>query len=120
MPKWLADYVLERAEGLCDRCARPLDELGFSRQHRRAHGMGGRVGAELHTAANVVVMCGSATTPGGCHNLAENKERAQCEREGFVIRGEVQRPEDVPILRHGIDWVIPTADGWLPAEALAA
>jgi 5-methylcytosine-specific restriction protein A len=117
MPKWLAAFVLERADGRCDRCARPLAELGYSRQHRRSHGMGGRAGAELHTAANVVVLCGSATTPGGCHNRAENAARAQCEREGFVIKGEAQRPEDVPILLHGAVWVLPSADGWVPAQA---
>jgi 5-methylcytosine-specific restriction protein A len=82
--------------------------------------MGGRAGAELHTAANVVVLCGSATTPGGCHNLAENAERARCEREGFVTTGEAQRPEDVPILLHGAAWVLPSADGWVPAQALAS
>lgn len=116
MPTWLADFVLERAGYRCDRCARHIDEIGFSRQHRRAHGMGGRAGAQLHTPGNVVVLCGSATTPGGCHNLAENVARAQCEQEGWVIRGELIVPEQHPALRHGVRWEIPTATGWLPAE----
>jgi 5-methylcytosine-specific restriction protein A len=115
MPKWLQVFALERAEHRCDRCGRPVTELGFSRQHRRAHGMGGRVGAELHTAANVVILCGSATTPGGCHNLAENAERALCEREGWVIRGEAIDPAAHPVLRHGVDLVIPTETGWRAA-----
>lgn len=120
MPAWLAAFVLERAEWMCDRCARPLSELGFSRQHRRAHGMGGRAGGELHTPANVVVLCGSATTPGGCHNRAENAERAACEREGFVIRGEVISPEVHPILRHGRDLVVPSLDGWIAATGVSS
>ncbi len=113
MPLGLGNMTLARADWLCDRCGRNLVELGFSRQHRRAHGMGGRVGAELHTPANVVILCGSATT--GCHGLVETHERAQAELDGWVIKGEARRPEDVPVLhwRHGL--VVPGDGVWIPA-----
>jgi 5-methylcytosine-specific restriction protein A len=115
MPKWLADYVLERADWCCDWCGQSIVGQPFSRQHRRAHGSGGRAGGELHTAANVIVLCGSATSP-GCHNRAENQGRALAYRLGFAIRGEARAPEEVPIFRHEREWVIPTAYGWRPAE----
>lgn len=117
MPKDLADMVLERADWSCDRCGRSVTGRPFSRQHRRAHGMGGRQGAELHTPANVIVMCGSATSPDGCHDLVENHERVEADLFGFVILGEARRPEDVPIFRHMTHWVIPGDGEWIPAEA---
>lgn len=113
MPAWLAEYVLVRAGWRCDRCGRPVGEIGYSRQHRRARGMGGRAGGELHTPGNVVVLCGSATN-GGCHDLAENRARALCEREGWVIRGEVIDPATHPALRHGRRLEVPTGEGWVP------
>jgi hypothetical protein len=116
MPKALADMTLERADWCCDWCGAPILGRPFSRQHRRAHGMGGRQGAELHTPANVILLCGSATSP-GCHNRAENQERAEADRLGFVILGEARRPEDVPIFRHMTHWVIPGDGEWIPAEA---
>lgn len=117
VPADLAQYVLERAEYRCDRCGISIVGRQFSRQHRRARGAGGRRDGYLHTAANLVVMCGSATSP-GCHSLAENHERAQAYAEGFAIKGEAQDPAEVPILRHGVEWVIPTADGWAPADPI--
>lgn len=117
MPAELAQFVLERAEWRCDRCGISIVGRQFSRQHRRARSAGGRRDGYLHTAANLVVLCGSATSP-GCHNLVENRERAQAYAEGFAIRGEAQDPAEVPILRHGVEWVIPGEDGWLPAEPI--
>ena len=118
MPKWLADYVLERSGWACDWCGHSIVGQPFSRQHRRARGSGGRAGGEMHTAANVIVLCGSATT--GCHDRAENQDRAAAYRLGFAIRGEAQAPEEIPLFRHGLEWVIPTETGWAPAPPLAA
>jgi hypothetical protein len=117
MPKWLADYVLERADWCCDWCGHSIVGQPFSRQHRRAHGRGGRAGGELHTAANVIALCGTATT--GCHGRAENQERALAYRLGFAIRGEARAPEEVPIFRHEQEWVLPTEAGWVSADPLA-
>lgn len=37
---------------------------------------------------------------------------------GFAIRGEVQRPEEVPIFRHLCEWVIPGEGLWIPSSPI--
>jgi hypothetical protein len=70
----------------------------------------------------LIILCGSANTPGSCHNFAENtgEGRAEAYDLGFAIRGEVRRPEDVPIFRHLRSWVIPGDGVWIAAEPLAS
>lgn len=53
----------------CVRCDLSLGHGQFSLQHRLPRGMGGSVGA--NTAANLILLCGSATT--GCHGWAESR-----------------------------------------------
>lgn len=119
VPAALRRMVIERAEESCDRCGRYLVGQLYSLQHRRARGAGGRRGGYLDTAANLVVLCGSATSPGGCHLWAESASGRTTESsQGFVIRGELDAPESVPILRHGRDWVVPGQACWIPAEPL--
>ena len=113
VPAKLRAMVIERAEFCCDRCSRPLIGQMYSLQHRRARGAGGRSGA--HTPANLVALCGSATSP-GCHSRVENERRQEAYEQGFAIRGEARRPEDVPIFRHLRSWVIPGDGVWIPAE----
>lgn len=116
MPAALAELVIARAAGCCDRCGGPVDGWdGYSLHHRDPRGMGGRKGA--HTAANVVLLCGSGTT--GCHGWVEGN-RTAAEAEKWLIRGTVARPETTPVFRHGREWVLPTEEGWAPAEPLAA
>lgn len=111
--------VIERSEYSCDRCGRNLIGQRYSAQHRLARGMGGRRGGYLHTAANLVILCGSATSAGGCHQFVESAERGQGVREGFVILGSVVAPEAVPILRHGREWVVPGDGCWITSEPLS-
>lgn len=119
VPQKLRDMVIERAGWCCDRCGRYLPGQPYSLQHRRARGRGGRrVGA--HTPANLVVLCGSATTPGSCHFRVESRERTEAYAQGFAICGELARPEDVPIYRHLTHWVIPGDGVWIESEPLAA
>lgn len=119
IPVKLRALVVERAGYSCDRCGRYLVGQLYSLQHRRAKGAGGRGGGYLDTAANLVVLCGHATSPGGCHLWAEEfSGRTTASSCGFVIRGELDAPEDVPILRHGRDWVIPSKLGWIPAAPI--
>jgi 5-methylcytosine-specific restriction protein A len=76
--------------------------------------MGGRGGA--HTAANLVLLCGTANSPGGCHLRCEHDDLDAARSAGFRLRpGE--DPETAPILRHGVSWVLPTSEGWLAAPA---
>ncbi|HEY2087668.1 MAG TPA: hypothetical protein VGH54_16830 [Mycobacterium sp.] len=116
VPKKLREMVVARAEYSCDRCARQLIGQVYSLQHRRARGAGGRAGA--HTPANLIVLCGTANTPGSCHNFAENtgEGRAEAYALGFAIRGEARAPEDVPIFRHLREWVIPGDGVWIPSS----
>lgn len=117
IPAKLRKLVIERAEYSCDRCGRNLIGQQYSLQHRRSKGAGGRRDGYLDTAANLVVLCGSATSAGGCHEWAERRSGRTTESsQGFVIRGELDKPETVPILRHGTDWVHPTAEGWEPGQ----
>lgn len=111
VPARLREMVIERSEYSCDRCAKPLIGRPYSLQHRRARGRGGR--KDAHTAANLIVLCGSATT--GCHGRVENQERAEAYRYRFAIRGEVEIPEETPIFRHMNSWVIPGEGLWIPS-----
>lgn len=77
--------VLQRAEGRCERCGVNLDGFFYSIQHRRARGMGGSSRPETNEASNLVALCGSATTPGGCHQWAESHPEAAAV-EGLRIR----------------------------------
>jgi len=110
IPPALAAYILERAEGCCDWCGRYCLNGWYSRQHRQPRGMGGRAGA--HTAANLVLLCGSATSP-GCHLRAESRID-EARGAGFRLRPD-EDPDTTPILRHGLVLVLPTAEGWVVA-----
>lgn len=116
VPRWLREGVIERADCRCDWCGKYLPGQQYSLQHRRARGAGGR--ANAHSWANLVVLCGSATT--GCHGRVENTGPGRREGYalGFAIRGEVQRPEDVPIFRHCSEWVIPGEGLWVPSSPI--
>lgn len=117
----LAQFVLERSGYACDRCGVSIIGRPFSRQHRRAKGAGGRRDGYLNTPENLILLCGSATSP-GCHGLVENSPvpgaRTEAYRLGFAIKGEAQDPAAVPVFRHLREWQLPTADGWVPAEPL--
>lgn len=111
--------VLARAGYCCDWCGEGLRGWpGYSCQHRLPRRAGGRVGA--HTAASIVVLCGSATND-ACHFRMESR-RAFAESVGFLIPDgkAVPPPELIPILRHGLVWVVPGDGVWLPAEPLPA
>lgn len=111
IPRPLADYILERAGGCCDWCGRYCLNGWFSRQHRLARGTGGR--RDAHTAENLVLVCGSATSI-GCHLRCENTDIPAAREAGFRLKPG-QNPAEVPILRHGKHLVYPTANGWVEA-----
>jgi hypothetical protein len=114
IPAELRELVLVRADWVCDLCAGRLDGWdGYSVHHRDPGGMGGS--QLVHTAAVCVVLCGSGIT--GCHGWVESN-RWDAEDLGFLLVGTVVRAEDTPIHRHRRQWVIPTGDGWVPAEPL--
>lgn len=92
--------VLERDGGACAWCGRVVAEWGYSLQHRRARGMGGTRRRDANSPANLVTVCGSATT--GCHGWVE-AHPAEAERRGFRLR-QWADPADVPVMYAGGAW----------------
>jgi hypothetical protein len=84
-----------------------------SLQHRRARGAGGSSLPWINSPINLALVCGSATTPGMCHEeLESNREREKNEREGWVISkfGNID-PARVPLLLWDDRTVFLTSDG---------
>ena len=101
--------VLKRDGNKCQRCGVDVTYRLASIQHRRPRGVGGS--ALVDVASNLVLVCGSATTPGSCHNWMEHEDRTTANYEGWLIAKLSQvHPSNVPLLTiHG--WVLLTDDG---------
>lgn len=74
-------------------------------------GGSGKAVMHPHRIANLALLCGSATSPKGCHNHVENSQRRQAYADGWAIRRGLRTAEDVPILHHSLGFVLLTADG---------
>lgn len=111
IPKSIKDGIDDRDAGLCQRCGQVIGSGPFSRHHRDPRGMGG---SKLrHTLANVVLLCGSATTPGGCHHEVESY-REQAELDGWLVPMGI-RPEVYPVKRFGLDYYQQPGAEWVDA-----
>lgn len=101
--------VFQRDEGCCFRCGmsvRFADRgVGWSTQHRRAKGMGGSRRPDTNQPQNLIVLCGSATSPGGCHLRVESR-LPEDEGMGWSIK-QVQDPQRMPVAhwRNGLVWL---------------
>lgn len=92
IPPKIREAVLLRDGHHCRRCGRSLIHFPASIQHRLPRGRGGQP-----TLANLVLVCGSATTPGSCHNWMEHVDRRQATDDGWLCRtGE--NPAGAPVL----------------------
>lgn len=60
-------------------------------------------------AENIVTVCGSGTSPDGCHLFIET-HRQQAYEDGWLLYTGMD-PASAPILRGGV-WLQPTVDGW--------
>lgn len=109
IPKAIREAVLERDSNKCQRCGRSLYGQQYSLQHRDPRGAGG---SKLrHTMANLVALCGSATTQ--CHGHVESY-RIEARAHGWLVpHGAV--PEEWPVLRFGRVWMQP-GETWSDAE----
>jgi hypothetical protein len=110
VPKRIRDAVLARDGFCCQRCGVGLrvSDGDYSLQHRDNRGMGGS--KRKHTLANLVALCGSATT--GCHGHVESQP-LESDRLGWSVPSGVT-PEEWPVLRFGTRWEQP-GDEWVPA-----
>ena len=112
IPGKLRKYIHERDEGRCQRCGRFIGSGPRSVHHRRPRGMGGSKYA--NTAANLLLLCGTGTSAGGCHAWVEGS-RTRAEKYGFLVR-QGHDPAAKPVFRYLRSWEIPTACGWVPAD----
>lgn len=98
--KRVVDLVFARDGGCCIRCGKAVrfEARGedFSVQHRRARGRGGDTRPETNLPANLVILCGSATSAGGCHEHVERR-RVEARLAGLALRW-AQDPSTVPLL----------------------
>lgn len=103
------EVVLERDQNTCQRCGIDLLYKLASIQHRRPRGAGGS--ALVDIPSNLVLVCGSATTPGSCHNWMEHEDRPAARVEGWLIpKLSRVHPSQVPLLTHR-GWVLLADDG---------
>lgn len=67
----IRQLVIDRDDHCCVACGHWVDVEGgnYSLQHRRARGAGGSRRSDTNSLANLILMCGSATT--GCHGYVE-------------------------------------------------
>lgn len=107
VPVKLRKLILERDGYCCTRCGQILNSFFYSLHHRLPRSRGG-----THTAANLVTVCGSGTSP-GCHSWIE-RNRLRAYTDGWLLYTAMD-PERCPVLRGGV-WLQPTAHGWEQVE----
>lgn len=88
--------VLERDGWCCAACGVSVISQQYSLQHRKARGVGGD-----NSPCNLVVLCGSATSPGGCHLRAEQRD-PHMNGAGFQLFSW-QDPRLEPVMLNGCD-----------------
>ena len=112
IPKAIRDAVLARDDWRCQRCGQDISNwyTPYSLQHRRPRGMGGS--KLLHTMANLVTLCGTATSPGHCHSAVEGDRGSNA--VGWLVPNGAT-PEHWPVLRFGEWWEQP-GDTWVRCD----
>lgn len=110
--------IVARAGGLCEVCGRQLAWIDqgdvtfagdYSIHHRQPRGMGGSRQPDTNAASSLLLVCGTATTPDGCHQLIES-QRALAYTNGWLVRRPTD-PATVPVLIHPGVRVYLAADG---------
>lgn len=102
--------VFDRAFGCCEICGRVIVPFaGHSYHHRQPRRMGGSSRPEINSPANLLLLCGTATSPGGCHAFVESN-RTRAYANGWLVRASAD-PTEVPVLLEGGDQCLLTDDG---------
>ena len=96
--------VIDRAHGYCERCGKSVHHTAYSIHHRLPRGRGG-----VNVLSNLMLLCGSATSPGGCHGHVESY-RAEAYEDGYLVRSGMV-PAEIPTLILGRGLTLLTDDG---------
>lgn len=91
--------VLERDGYKCAACGCNVISKPHSVQHRKARGSGGSSDPAINSPSNLILLCGSATTPGSCHLKCEQRD-PHMHAAGFWL-WSWQDPAAEPVLLHG-------------------
>lgn len=83
---------------------------GWSVHHRQPRGMGGTRRPEANTPPWLLVLCGSATTPGSCHQRAES-HRTDAIAGGWLVPRGLDPTTVAVLIDRGSRWVYLGADG---------
>jgi hypothetical protein len=115
--------VMERDNRCCQGCGTSVLGRPYSIQHRDARGMGGTSDPAANSPSNLVLLCGSATTPGSCHLACEERDPVMHKRGFWLKRGE--DPERVPVMIAGpgyliAAWLLPDGTRTFDAPGRAA
>lgn len=102
--------VMARANGCCERCGKRITGE-YSIHHRKPRGMGGTKDEAVNLPSNLVLLCGSATTPDGCHTSVEKFRQAAINTGWIVAR--TADPARVPVRFASGLWYLLNADGSL-------
>lgn len=108
--------VIGRAGGCCERCGKTVHADGrfvdeYSIHHRKPRGMGGTKDPAANSPSNLVLLCGSATTPDGCHTSVE-KFREASVRTGWIVPRTAD-PAKVPVKFASGRWYLLNDEGTL-------
>lgn len=106
--------VLERDGFRCVRCGVSIEGRPHNVHHRDPRGMGGTSDPAANSPANLITVCGSATT--GCHGWIEGNRAAAAELGFLVLMGE--RADGKPLPVHGVGLRLLTAGGEYAVAAL--
>lgn len=111
--------VKDRDLGACACCGNEITSGWYSLQHRFARGGGGTSNPAINTPANLILLCGSATSPGGCHLACEARTPLLNEM-GFWLKSG-QDPAATPVAHASHGWVLlDTEGGYTPVPRGAA
>lgn len=90
--------VLERDQHRCVRCGIYVAFGAYSLHHRRPRGSGGSRRPSTNLPANLLTLCGHATSPDGCHHYVESHR--ELAREAGYLLTQQQHPDQEAVFTH--------------------
>ena len=87
--------VFARAFGFCESCGTSVIGRPYTIAPRVVHNTGG-YRADANAMSNLVLLCGSANSPGGCHLRCQQRDPDMRDRGFWLWSGE--DPEITPVL----------------------